>query len=265
MGDKPPKLFEATEYLAWKREVHMWTLGTGLDKKKRGPVAALRIQDRKARDFANRLDTAKISADDGLEYLFTELDKYFSKDRVQTLFLAIEKLESYTRSADTTMVDYCTEFGRRVDAISELISTSTEKKVPYDEGVQAYRLLKQASLTPDQQILAIATVKENFTYADMEGSLKRAFGDAVVNGNSSVSFSGGISSSSESSGQLKIKVEPNDTFYGSGQDDFHRQDNCTYYTREGNSRFNSRRGRQRYRGGGGHNRGFYSNKSQYQR
>ena len=58
MSDKPPKLLVSSEYLDWKREVMMWTRGTSLAKNKHGPVVALRIEDRKARDFANRLDVA---------------------------------------------------------------------------------------------------------------------------------------------------------------------------------------------------------------
>ena len=254
MGDKPPKLLVGSEYLAWKREVAMWTHGTSLIKKKHGPVAALRIEDRKARDFANRLDITKVSAEEGLAYLFAELDKYYAKDKVQTLFLAIDRLESFIRPEDMSMVDYCTEFGRRVDAISELISTSTEKKLPYDEGVQAYRLLKQARLTKDQQILAIATVKSNFTYEDMEGSLKRAFGDAVVIGYSSAGCSG--TSSSSRSNCVKIKAEPTETFYESHGD----VEDYVYYTRDRNSRVSSRRGRDRHRGGNSYNRGFYNKK-----
>ena len=112
-----------------------------------------------------------------------------------------------------SILDFVKEFGRRVDAVTELISDETTEKKPYDDGVLAYKVLKQANLSEDQQILAVATVKDNLTYESMVCSLKRAFGDSVINGVcSSVGFANKPGESSAS--ELKIKVEPESTYYG---------------------------------------------------
>ena len=148
-GDKPPKLKEGSEFLQWKREIEMWRLATTLKEPKQAPLVILSILDRKARDFATRLEKEKLVCEDGsgLTYLLTELSKYFAKDRVQSVFLAIEHLESFVRPKEMQMGEFISEFGRRVDAVAEIISTETEEKKPYDDGVLAYRLLKQDNLT----------------------------------------------------------------------------------------------------------------------
>ena len=220
-NDKPPKLLEGNEFLQWKREVEMWKLATTVPAAKQAPRVILSIIDKKARDFSTRLDKTKLVAaagdSDGLSYLLAELAKYFSKDRVQTVFIAIENLETFNRPKEMSILDFVKEFGRRVDAVTELISDEAAETQPYHDGVLAYKVLKQANLSDDQQILAVATVKDNLTYESMVCSLKRAFGDSVINGMcSSVGFANKHGESSTS--ELKIKVEPESTYYGRRED-----------------------------------------------
>ena len=59
-NDNPPKLLEGYEFLQWKREIEMWALATSLDAKKQGPAVVISIIDRKAREYATRLDKAKL-------------------------------------------------------------------------------------------------------------------------------------------------------------------------------------------------------------
>ena len=118
--DKSPKLLEGSEFLQSKREVEMWKLATTVAALKQAPRVVLNIIDKKARDFSTRLDKTKLTAagdNVGLSYLLAELGKYFSKDRVQTVFISIENLETFIRPKDMSILDFVKEFSRRVDAV----------------------------------------------------------------------------------------------------------------------------------------------------
>ena len=264
MSEKAPKLEEGYSFLDWKREISIWQLSTALTPARQAPTAIMAIKNKKARDFATRLDPDKLKAADGtgMTYLLTELGKHFAKDRVQTVFVALEDLESFRRSASMTMMEYISDFECKVNHVSELLSTATEQKTPYDDGVLAYRLLKQANLTKDQEILAIATVKTDLTFDQMKDSLKRAFGDVVVNDQRPGRASGGKLSLARTADDVKIKVEPEEAFVQ--YDDRKYDDNDTYESQEdlfyssdkrrGNV-YQYRGNRGSYRGKGDNNRG----------
>ena len=74
-NDQPPKLQDGSEYLRWKREVNIWTLGTSVVATKQAAICILRIEDLKARDYATRLNVDEIKKDTGLTYLLAEMDK----------------------------------------------------------------------------------------------------------------------------------------------------------------------------------------------
>ena len=204
-GDHPPILAEGMDYLKWKREVGIWQLGTSLAAAKQAAVCVLRINDYKARDFATRLDLAKLKEATGLDYLLKELDVYFKQDNTQCVFLAIEELESFRRPPEMHMVEYIAEFKRRLNRIQELFD---DAKDIYHDGMQAYRLLTQANLNKDQQILIKAAMgTQQLTSGAIEECLKRCFGDAVLGGKPR-------EASGHSSDTVKIKVE-SDVLYHS--------------------------------------------------
>ena len=204
-GDLPPVLKEGAEYKTWKRELQLWVIGTSIKPEKQAAVAALRIEDRKARDFATRLSLEELGKVTGLNFLLGQLDAFFKEDTSQCLFMAIEKLETFFRTPVMGMHEYITEFGNRVATISELLGGG---KKPYGDGVLAYRLLKQANLSQDQETLVRASMQEEVTCALMEKCLKRAFGDVVV-------LSGGMKAKEDLTclPVKVIKTEPQDTFY----------------------------------------------------
>ena len=77
MADKPPILRDGSDFMQWRREVEMWQLATTLAKPKQGPAVAIRIELKKAREYATRLDKAKLSHADGtgLDYLLNEFER----------------------------------------------------------------------------------------------------------------------------------------------------------------------------------------------
>ena len=74
-NDQPPKLQDGSEYLRWKREVNIWTLGTSVAATKQAAVCILRIEDLKARDYATRLNVEEIKKDRGLTYCTSSCPK----------------------------------------------------------------------------------------------------------------------------------------------------------------------------------------------
>ena len=178
-GDKPPTLKEpkdgkqGSNYLQWRREALIWQLGTNVANVKQAPRVVMCLEG-KVRDFASRIAHNHLGAENGLEYLIGQLDEYYKEDEAQTIFLAIDQLENFIRDESQSMVEYISEFSRRNDHIAELLG-----KDAYHDGVLAYRLLRQSSLTPEDQKLVKATLKE-ISFASMCTSLKKTFGDAVI-------------------------------------------------------------------------------------
>ena len=104
----------------------------------------------------------------------TELDKYFEEDNTQSIFLGIDDLEKFVRPEQMQMVEYIAEFKRRLNRIRELFN---DKKEIYHDGMLAYRLLTQANLTKDLQILIKAAMgTQALTSKAIEECLKRCFG-----------------------------------------------------------------------------------------
>ena len=195
-GGDPPELKDDSSYSQYKRDILIWQLATNIEGKRQAGRAILKIQG-KVREHASRMSIEDLGSEDGLKRLITEVDKYFKKDATQELFLAIEKLENYRRDKQTSIVQYIEEFGRLNDRVKELIGN----RDAYDDGILAYRLLKQASLSEQDQKLVRATVA-TLTYQEMVTALKRCLGDGVIIGSSDISLS-----------SLKIKEEPFDNFH----------------------------------------------------
>ena len=195
-GDNPPELTPSTSYNQWKRDVRIWQLGTSVTETKQAARAILRMTG-KVREYASRISVDELKKEEGLDLLILELDKYFKKDATQEVFLAIEELENFRRD-NMTITEYIEEFTRLTGRVKELL----DNKDPYDDGVLAYRILKQASLSEQDQKLVRATVTK-LTLDEMVVGLKRCLGDGVV--------------ITKERGSLemphKIKSEPKDSYY----------------------------------------------------
>ena len=213
-NDKPPQLQDGKDYLRWKREVEIWVLGTSAAATKQAALCVLSIKDEKARDFATRLSHTELKKAEGLKYLLAEMDKFYKEDSTQCIFLAIEELEKFRRGK-LTMTEYIAEFHRKVNQINELLPAppppAVGQEAPpvnpiYHDSIQAYKMLVQADLTPEQVTLVKAAMgKDALSTDNIEECLKRCHGDKV--------FCGSSSSSSKSE-SVKIKTEPEDTYYG---------------------------------------------------
>ena len=218
-GDSPPVLNKNVIYTQWKREVLIWQLGTSVEDKKQASRVFSKLEG-KVRDFASRLSLEELGDKDGVKKLIAHLDVFHKKDEAQTLFIAIERLEKYYRGQNESIQDYIEEFGRRIDQVNELITGDQEA---YQDAILAYRLLKQASLSAEDQKIVRATVFK-LTYNSMVEALKKTIGDCVVN-SSSVSEG----SSYNNNNSLPIKSEPLDAAYYGRDEEYASQDTSNQF------------------------------------
>ena len=170
--DKVPALGEKTNYDDWKKRVKWWQKAT--DTKPENQAATLIMHmSGKPEEIAIQLDVDGISVQNGVQLLLTELDKLYEKDATQSIFTAIDSFLSYRRPSETSMDEYVREFNQRYKSLVQRRNKGDEL---FEDGILAYFLLHQASLTEEQMILIRATVND-LSYKNMEASLKRTYGE----------------------------------------------------------------------------------------
>ena len=117
----------------------------------------------KAREAILELVTAVLNSEDGMKNLYEKLDTLFLEDINQSAFRAYETFESYRRPPGTSLEDFLIDFGRHVAKLKDF-------NILLPEPVLAFKVLKSASLTPDDEKLVKATVGE-LTLSPMSGQL----------------------------------------------------------------------------------------------
>ena len=201
-SERIPVLNDATDYGLWKKQVNIWVLGT---QAQAGQQAARLIgfMSGKAHEAAIQIPPEGLGT---VAQLTTELDKLFLKDDTQSLFQAIEEFEQYNRSKEDSIDEYIRGFEQRYKRLKAL----RKDKEAYEDGIKAFKLLHQASLTSEQKRLIRATT-ETLTYDGMVKALKRTFGDGSGIISSSSNDQGKNTNpyfSAASSSGIKIKEEP---------------------------------------------------------
>ena len=199
----PPELSEHKVYKDWLKEVKIWQIATDVKKEKQAAMILLSLKG-KAREAALELSIEDIGKDDGsgVMLITNKLEELFKEDENLEAFNAYEKFEQFRRENDMNMKDFINAF-QRLNA--KLRATGTE----LPEGVLAYRLLKSANLTYEQEQLAKATVG-TFTFDAMCKKLKNIFGDTF---RSDVSDSAEIKKSSNEVKQEEVMYEEGDVLY----------------------------------------------------
>ena len=133
----------------------IWELATSWDKTKRALMVFLSLEGT-AREAVLELDTAVLNSEDGMKKLYEKLDTLFLEDINQAAFRAYETFENYQRLPGTSLEDFLIEFGRLL----------------LPEPVLAFRALKSANITPDNEKLVKATVSE-LTLSSMSKQLRK--------------------------------------------------------------------------------------------
>ena len=168
----PPELNDEKSFKDWKKEIEIWQLATEVNKEKQAAMIFLSLKG-KSREAVLELDKDIIGAADGsgVTKVIEKLDSLWKEDENLEAFSAYEKFEQFCRPKDMNIKDYIIQFER---LNNKLIACDT--KLP--EGVLAYRLLKSAGITKEQEQLAKATVGQ-FTFSAMCAKLKSIFGDTI--------------------------------------------------------------------------------------
>jgi hypothetical protein len=206
-GDEPTRLRAGDVYSSWKRAIRVWQIGTSVGAAKQG-ARVIQALEGKTLDFATRMDLEKVKAATGVDFVLTELDKYFKKDETQIAFVAIENLENYKRTNES-ISEYIEEFSRRKDLVEECEGMGAA----YSDSVLAYRLLKQAQLTPSESQLIRATIAR-LTFEHMVNAMKKTLGDVVIMEGAGASNNSAVLPI----GVIKREFDEGAQFYGNSND-----------------------------------------------
>ena len=223
-----PILDDSKTFADWKKEVEFWQIATNIRPRQQAATVFLSLEG-KSREAVLELPTAVVGAEDGsgFQAMMDKLDSLWKEDENLEAFNAYERFEQYKRPANMDVKEFIVAFER---LNNRLVATGTV----LPEGVLAYRLLKSAALTPEQEQLSKATV-ETFTFDAMCNKLKSIFGD--LNKNSRQDGSSGI-----------IRMEPK-------QEEAYIMEDAYYGHAARRGSFNEMKGREER--GAGRGRGTY--------
>ena len=149
---EPPKLTDLEEYEDWAKEIQIWQALTILPPKKQGAAIYLSLEG-KARQCCKSIPVEELTGDDGVTTLLNKLKELYAKDNDQLAYQAYENFETFQRTSTMTTTDFINEWDR-------LYEKCKAKEMALPEGVLAYRLLKSANLTTEQQTLVRATITD---------------------------------------------------------------------------------------------------------
>ena len=158
-----PPLLNPEFYDSWKREIQLWRLASNISPSRLAP-AVLSLTGQ-ARTAILEMDISLLNAKDGMDKLVEKLDTLFLEDKKQSAFICYENFENYHRECNSSINDYLIQFDRHVAKLREF-------QITLPEPVLAYRALKSANLSPENERLIRATIN-NLTLYDMAQQLKK--------------------------------------------------------------------------------------------
>lgn len=164
----PPLLSKSSLYSDWKKKVNIWSSFTTLEKKKHGAAVLLTL-DGSAEEAVLELELEIINSDDGLEKVLEKLDKLYLKDTTLEKFEALDKFDTYKRTSETSIQEHIHQFEKLYFKLKSHGTTISE-------DLLAYKLLKSANLSKQDEKLAKGTVTE-LTLISMKAQLKKIFPD----------------------------------------------------------------------------------------
>ena len=148
---------------------------TSLDKAKRALMVFLSSEG-KTREAVLELDIEVLNSEDGMKKLYEKLDTLFLEDVNRSAFCAYETFENYQRPPGTSLEDFLIEFGWFVAKLKDF-------NILLPEPVLAFRALKSANITKDNEKLVKATVS-GLTLSSMSEQLRK-----IMHGHSSSELS----------------------------------------------------------------------------
>ena len=166
----PPLLSKATLYTDWKKKVRIWSTFSRLEKNKHG-AAVLMTLEGAAEETVLELEESAINSENGLVEVIKKLDSLYLKDSTLEKFQTLEIFDSYKRKPNVSIQGHIHEFEKIYHKLQSHGTTISE-------DVLAFKLLKSANLSPQDEKLAKGTVSE-LTLQIMKDQLKKIFNDAA--------------------------------------------------------------------------------------
>ena len=164
----PPVLTEDRPYADWVRLVRWWKKGSSLTPDKQGPELARSLKG-KALDAVLELSDNTINSDDGVDHIIAKLDVVFKKNTLLQKIEDIEKFENFSRGEHMSVKDYITDFNK----YSNKLKTHN---IEYPVDIKGYKLMKGASLQPNEEKIIRATIKD-INYDEVLQKLKDIYGE----------------------------------------------------------------------------------------
>ena len=227
----PPQLTNEISYTDWKKEIDFWQIATDIKPEKQGAAIFLSLSG-KSREAVLELTKEEIAGANGVTKVTEKLDELWKEDDKKQAFNAYESFEQFQRPHEMGVTDFLNAFER-------LNNKLKKNKMILPEGVLAYRVLKSANLTTEQEQLARATVTD-ITYKAMCDKLKSIFGDNKQPSNEN------------RQGILKVPADmKHEPFYCDDSEDVYYNDSPTGYGQRGRPPYRSSRGGGRRIGFGG--------------
>ena len=127
-------------------------MATCVEKAKHAPIVIFSLEG-KAREAVLELDIAAFNSKDRMETVYEKLDTLFLEDINQSAFWAYETFEGYRRQPDASIEDFLINFGQHVTKLKDF-------NILLLKRVLAYRALKSANLTPENERLVKATISK---------------------------------------------------------------------------------------------------------
>ena len=146
-------------------------MATDVKPEKQAAAIFMTLQG-KSRQAVLEMDVQHLNHANGVKRLIEKLDGLWKEDENQAAFAAYEEFENFKRPIEMNVTDFINTFDRLNNRLN-----SYNMYLP--EGVLAYRLLKSANLSLEQEQLAKATIS-SVTYKDMCAKLKSIFGSVKV-------------------------------------------------------------------------------------
>ena len=148
-------------------KIQHWQFCTKLEKVKHASAILLSLKDKNAVDACLEIEIDKLQTENGVKVLLEKLDTLYLKDELLQSIDAYEEFESFRRPDGMKISDYKIEFDRKYNRAAKYDMT-------VKDGVLAYRFLKSANLSEQQQQLVKATVDE-MKYSTMVKKLNSIF------------------------------------------------------------------------------------------
>ena len=177
----PPDPSNASSYQQWKKDILLWAKLTDVPKNRQGVALQFATQkDPQVHETLCNLDSAQVETDTGLQTVINALDTIYITDKTEAGYSAYEQFESAKRQDNESIPDFVNRFQTLLNRVNAQGARMTD-------DIAAFRLLKSCNLTNTQNQLVRAS-SASFTVNDITKTLKKIFGNSLIN-NDSDSFS----------------------------------------------------------------------------